>query len=508
MNIQISQSSFIHPILFAFFPILFLYSTNFSFVNFDDLFYSSLLLVGTSIVSWFILKFLFKNSKKSSICLTLSIILFFSYGHIQKILTSYNFDVANKILIPIFIIFFIIVTIIIIKKNSNFNNWTKIINGIAFTIILISFVNFINFNDYENQTLKETTQQELFSTVGNPPNVFYIILDAYGGQQALKEFYNFDNHEFLDQLNERNFTIINNSKSNYAFTFLSLPSSLNMKYLENYEKNELSNNMELTYEMIPDNQVMKNFKNMDYQIVSVSSGWGTSRNFELSDISYCGTFNLIDSSQILVSILDNSIVKSIYAKLFSDDRREKILCQFDRIPKSIENSDKPVFLFAHVMVPHKPYLFGPNGESITTDTLDVGGSTTERNFNYIKQLQFTNKKTLELIDTIFKNSKEPPIIIIQSDHGSEFPSNAIDYVAMNEKMHNFSIFYLPHGGESILYEGMTPVNSFRLIFNYYFNGSYELLEDKSYWSKSNPFSDDGYPEFIDVTDELKLPLSD
>ena len=36
MNIQISQSSFIHPVLFAFFPILFLYSTNFSFVNFDD----------------------------------------------------------------------------------------------------------------------------------------------------------------------------------------------------------------------------------------------------------------------------------------------------------------------------------------------------------------------------------------------------------------------------------------------------------------------------------------
>ena len=70
--------------------------------------------------------------------------------------------------------------------------------------------------------------------------------------------------KLLNQLNERNFTIINNSKSNYAFTFLSLPSSLNMKYLENYDKNELNNNMELTYEMIPDNQVMKNFKNMDY----------------------------------------------------------------------------------------------------------------------------------------------------------------------------------------------------------------------------------------------------
>ena len=164
------------------------------------------------------------------------------------------------------------------------------------------------------------TDQELFPTTKNPPNVFYIILDAYGGQQALQEFYNFDNSEFLNQLNERNFNTIDNSKSNYAFTFLSLPASLNMKYLDNYEKNELGNNMELTYDMIPDNQVMKNFKNMDYQIVTVSSGWGTTRNFELSDISYCGTFNLIDSSQILVSILDNSIFKSVYPKLFSDDR--------------------------------------------------------------------------------------------------------------------------------------------------------------------------------------------
>jgi len=73
---------------------------------------------------------------------------------------------------------------------------------------------------------------------------------------------------------------------------------------------------------------------------------------------------------------------------------------------------------------------------------------------------------------------------------------------MNEKMHNFNAYYLPHEGESILYDDVTPVNSFRLIFNYYFNGDYEILEDKSYWSESNPFEKSGYPEFIDVTKKL------
>jgi len=277
-----------------------------------------------------------------------------------------------------------------------------------------------------------------------------------------------------------------------------------MGYLESYEKNELGTNLELTYNMIPDNQVMKIFEMMNYQIATVSSGWGTTRNFEISDINYCGTFNQLDNSQILISILDNSILKSFYAKFFIDNRQEQVLCQFDRIPKIIDDSDGPFFLFAHLLVPHKPYYFGPNGESLNPDSIELGGFE-KRNFDYIKQLQFVNKKTLELIDKIIENSKEPPIIIIQSDHGSEFPQDATDLQKMNEKMHNFNAYYLPDGGESILYDDVTPVNSFRLIFNYYFNGHYEILDDTSYWSDGSLFEEKGYPKFHDVTEKLKLP---
>ena len=71
-------------------------------------------------------------------------------------------------------------------------------------------------------------------------------------------------------------------------------------------------------------------------------------------------------------------------------------------------------------------------------------------------------------------------------------------------MHNLNVYYLPNGGESILYDGFSQVNSFRSIFNYYFNGEYEILEDKYYWNIPNPFEADGYPEFIDVTNKLKL----
>ena len=120
-------------------------------------------------------------------------------------------------------------------------------------------------------------------------------------------------------------------------------------------------------------------------------------------------------------------------------------------------------------------------------------------------MQFANKKTLELVDNILTNSKTPPIIVIQSDHGSTDSSINVSLEdVINEAMHNLNVYYLPYGGESILYDGFSQVNSFRLIFNYYFNGEYEILEDKHYWINGNPFVNDGYPEFIDVTNKLKL----
>ena len=58
----------------------------------------------------------------------------------------------------------------------------------------------------------------------------------------------------------------------------------------------------------------------------------------------------------------------------------------------------------------------------------------------------------------------------------------------------FSAYYLPDQNTDLIYDSITPVNSFRLILNTYFNTDYKLLEDKSY------FSDYGHPyNFTDVT---------
>jgi hypothetical protein len=93
---------------------------------------------------------------------------------------------------------------------------------------------------------------------------------------------------------------------------------------------------------------------------------------------------------------------------------------------------------------------------------------------YINQLQYLNKKMLSAIDTLLAESDTPPVIIIQGDHGPWLQPKDRHVWILNA-------YYLP-GNNDKLYKTISPVNSFRVVFNSYFGGNYELLEDVSYYS--------------------------
>jgi len=121
---------------------------------------------------------------------------------------------------------------------------------------------------------------------------------------------------------------------------------------------------------------------------------------------------------------------------------------------------------------------------------------------YVKQLQFINQKIMAAIEKIISNSNEPPIIIIQGDHG---PGSLLDWnvsepitSALRERMPILNAKYLPAEIRKFLYPGMTPVNSFRIVFKRCFGKSLALLPDKSYFSlPSDPV------RWVDVTDRVK-----
>jgi hypothetical protein len=97
---------------------------------------------------------------------------------------------------------------------------------------------------------------------------------------------------------------------------------------------------------------------------------------------------------------------------------------------------------------------------------------------------------MELIDKILSESDVEPIIIIQGDHGTasrfNFPTGGFDahptWEMFKERLGILNVYHLPGGGNKYLYDSISPVNTFRLIFNFYFGQHYELLNDESYYS--------------------------
>jgi hypothetical protein len=152
----------------------------------------------------------------------------------------------------------------------------------------------------------------------------------------------------------------------------------------------------------------------------------------------------------------------------------------------------PKFVFAHLAVPHPPWVFGPNGEEVQSETAEhiyLGEQ------GYLDQLVFVNKKLKEGVDGLLTGQDNPPVIIIQGDHGPGFLGDAASEDAYRERLGILNAYYLSNGGNDLLYESITPVNTFRVVFNHYFEQDFELLEDKSFFQPSGT----GAFKYLDVT---------
>ena len=145
----------------------------------------------------------------------------------------------------------------------------------------------------------------------------------------------------------------------------------------------------------------------------------------------------------------------------------------DQLPR-IASFPGPKFVFVHILKPHAPLIFGPDGE-ILTDTGyygGKGGAAINREYyrkGYVNEVQFINSRMLDIVRTIIAQSTTPPIIIIQGDTGSR-----------GNPFQILNAYYLSGKDNPILYSSITPVNSFRVVFDTYFGTEYGLLPDESF----------------------------
>jgi len=516
------NSKIFHPFLIAFFPIIAVYSVNIGLIQLEQFIFPTLLIVGSALLFFLCLKYILKNGKKAALIVTLAFIIFFSFGHVYNMLNQVSIgdtDLgSNRTLLPIFVISFGIGSFLIIRTKRTLDNATSIVNTISvvFITVIVAMVGIEAFGCdecliqqtyslgiFSNQIMDSPLyfEEHSFSVSesGSLPNVYYIILDGYPRNDVLKKHLDFDNNEFINFLKQREFYVAENSYSNYSLSSTSIPATMNMNYI-NFLTDELGEDsrsydplLGKDFGLYADNQVIKNFKSMGYKVAKIGSVPMYLHEIPLADLSLCyKSIHLMDN-RLFDTVARTSMIGYFIERWSEDLQRQIILCAFEELPKISSYYEEPVFVWSHIMLPHFPLIFGPNGESITPGqsllTMNHPEYTDDSwdvKQQFVQQIQFTNKKSIEFIDKILENEKRS-VIIIQSDHGSAFGVNLQDPTDDDvfQRLSNFNAIYFPDEKhrEMLTYD-RTNVNTFRIVFNTYFGSDYEMLEDKTYWGLS------------------------
>lgn len=477
-----------HPLAISAYPVVALMSANVGQIQNSAGVRSLLVSILFGAALYGLIWLFLRQAHKAALLTSLWLALFFSFGHIYIALDTKYPDVSyTSWLGVVWIVLFAASLFWIVRSKSTFAAAASTLNTIALTLLVMAVGQIIIESEPQGVSALGADHAPIeddLTTPQNPPDVYYIILDSYAREDFLRTTYNYDNSEFIAALEDRGFYVGACSQSNYVRTEISLASSLNMMYLPELddEFKPESTARRTLWNSLKHSAVRHNFESMGYETVNFATGFAWN---ELSDADHFMTPPPFTSG---LTEFEGLFLRTTLAKYAQDwgwvdpdavmgqSFRDRFNNVFDSMDE-LANMPGPQFSYIHLISPHPPFVFDAEGNPNYPP--DFWNEQREYPYDdyqrgYLGQLTYLNTKVLDAVDTILAESETPPIIVIQGDHGAWMQPK-------DRRMWIFNAYYLPEH-EDELYPTISPVNTFRLIFNAYFGGNYEILEDISYFS--------------------------
>lgn len=327
--------------------------------------------------------------------------------------------------------------------------------------------------------------------LSNAPDIVYIVPDRYGNLDGLKEHFGFDNSAFYDELENRGFIVNRNSYANYPATFLSFPSYSNSQYLYEFMPvlEKTPNSTLPLQELANNNWAQESLRNLGYDFLFYGGFYKDIRRNSFADFNFTdeyqkGALNLTNQD---VEFWKRTPLYELYAKFLQGTEIGD--CEFtyslfdDLKSRKIEN--KPVLVYAHIMIPHDPFYLDSKGNCRNPADRYPEDWETRKKY-YIEYMQYFNQEILKVIDEYKKNNRDL-VFIIQSDEGP-FPEElfldrvwgGLSQESWQLKLGNINALYsskkLPLQENDL----KTPINNWLLIFNNYFETNIPYSEHKSF----------------------------
>lgn len=435
-----------------------------------------------------------KNSIKAGIWTFCFLIIFFFFGAFHDLLIKMllpGFFVSYKFLLSFILILLIFIFWRLRKANMPFrlHKFFLILGGFLFLTEVGTAIFYMASG-------KETANDPAGENPGLPvrpqaikkealPDIFFIVFDEYTSSTALKKYFKFDNSALDSTLVKNGFYISYSSQSNYNSTPFSIGSTLNMQYFNkpletvpNDARALLSAARSLKKSELP-----KLLKAQGYSIIN--HGYC---DIEDAPISVKPVFREDEIKVLTLGTLWGRIKRDIYWNIIvrMPGYNEIEPADKDAIADNEANyngflqelrkdSGQPRFVMGHLLLPRRPANVDRHGKPRMRSMADFEDNNHDS--LYIEQLIYANTLIDSLATAASKPRTRPLVLIIEGDHGNRYAAWGMPI--RDKQFMNLNTYYFSDRDYSSLYDGISPVNSFRIVMNKYFNAGLPLLSDST-----------------------------
>ena len=489
----------LHPLFFAAFPVLSLLAHNLVEVETDSGVRALIVSLAVAAAATAVLGLLLRRDWTSAaVWVTCALILFFSYGQIYAALKStvvLGVTLGRHRVLGPGLVAVAIGGFYLLRRAKDLHGTTLILNLTGLVLVVIPMVQISDrtYRSWRAQRLMADQASTLLQpAAGEPlPDVYVLVLDTYMRADALQREFGFDNTPFVGELEALGFYVATCSRSNYDYTQASLAALLNMEYLPGLfallEEKRLAN-ADVWY-LIRHSVVRQELEQLGYRVFAFDSGYDWSRMVD-ADVylsprrvsPLIGTISPFEALLLRTTaasiVLDASTIANAnrVGGIVYPYGRHIALEEFilDQLPRVVAGPG-PKFVFAHLLMPHVPYVFAEDG-SIRTDPGFYSGPESEpidetyRRLGYTGEATYLNRRVLEFAQAALRGSDVQPIIVIVGDHGLRDDS----------RLQNLGAYLVPDSAVPDFRPSITPVNVFRTIFDASFGASLGQLPDQSF----------------------------
>jgi hypothetical protein len=499
-----SKQVVLHPIMFAIYPVAFLYTGHKELIDFSAVYAPAAVSVAVASVIWLTLKKLLGDWDRASVAASAILMALFSYRPIVSSFHSLSeggeVDVWNQI-IGVCIVAAIAAAFFAMRSSKHLASINYGLNMASLLLVggplFQSAIWNFSMGSLES-VLPDRTEfnaNPLPAGTAGGPDIYYFVLDGYGREDFLREQYGFDNSAMTAALEQRGFAVPKEAVANYPFTLTSVNSSLNFSHLQDLFGDQLASASDQRFlrELMQNPRAVRLLKSARYKIVSFESEYWAANigdvDVNLKEPWFLSSFSL----RVLQMTVVPPLLQAFGYPILYDIHRERTAYPLEHIEEAV-GQPGPKFVYSHMFFGHPPFVFGENGEQITppSDYSWDHDPSTGKEFvaGYRAQVSYLNQRLLAAVDQILEQSEQEPIIIMHGDHGPSmnYDAESLENTDVDERYDIFYAAHLPAGGNADIYDSMSPVNGLRIVFNKYFGTDYKLLDDQAYYSlQSQPY---------------------